>query len=134
MIFTHPRCLQCFLTQENLTTKTLNFKVTSFVLLQRFFSQKPKNEAFYSVLQMSKSATEQSNSATKFLPSYCTNSTLSSHSAAGNKDSGTEKSRKEEAGYAHRIGHRILHIGDRFFTPSNFNFKSNFNSFINSMM
>jgi len=33
MIFTHPRCLQCFPTQENLTTKTLNPKVLSFVFL-----------------------------------------------------------------------------------------------------
>ena len=28
----YPRCLQCFPTQENLTTKTLNPKVTSFVI------------------------------------------------------------------------------------------------------
>jgi len=28
----YPRCLQCFQTQENLTTKTLNPKVTSFVI------------------------------------------------------------------------------------------------------
>jgi len=32
MIFTHPRCLQCFSTQENLTTKTLNPKVSSFAV------------------------------------------------------------------------------------------------------
>jgi hypothetical protein len=32
MIFTHPRCLQCFPTQENLTTKTLNPKVPSFAV------------------------------------------------------------------------------------------------------
>ena len=30
--FHSPRCLQCFPTQENLPTKTLNPKVTSFVL------------------------------------------------------------------------------------------------------
>ena len=32
MIFTHPRCLQRFSTEENLTTKTLNPKVPSFAV------------------------------------------------------------------------------------------------------
>jgi len=32
MIFTHSRCLQCFPTQENLTTKTFNPKVPSFAV------------------------------------------------------------------------------------------------------
>jgi len=123
MIFTHPRCLQCFPTQENLTTKTL----TSFVL-PRFLSwsstQKMKNEAFYSVQQTSKSATEQSSSATKFLPSYCTNSALSAKFGHRMHRFKARKTANGKAGKTHKIGCRGQQFGARFFIPSNFNFKS----------
>jgi hypothetical protein len=39
----YQRCLQCFPTQENLTTKTLNPKVTSFVIQVSLFSSSFKN-------------------------------------------------------------------------------------------
>ena len=58
MIFTHPRCLQCFPTQENLTTKTLNPKVTSFVIQVSLSSSSPSKSAkkhLNSTLQPSKS-------------------------------------------------------------------------------
>ena len=54
----YPRCLQCFPTQENLTTKTLNPKVTSFVIHVSLSSSSPSNSAkkhLYSSLQQSKS-------------------------------------------------------------------------------
>ena len=54
----YPRCLQCFPTQENLTTKTLNPKVTSFVIQVSLNSSSPSKTAkkhLYSSLQLSKS-------------------------------------------------------------------------------
>jgi len=54
----YPRCLQCFPTQENLTTKTLNPKVTSFVIQVSLSSSSPSKSAkkhLYSSLQQSKS-------------------------------------------------------------------------------
>ena len=62
MIFTHPRCLNCFPTQENLSRKlywkTLNHKVASFDF--RSFSMLKlflKNElwSLYSAMKLSKS-------------------------------------------------------------------------------
>jgi len=41
----YPRCLQCFPTQENLTTKTLNPKVTSFVIQVSLTSSSPSKSA-----------------------------------------------------------------------------------------
>ena len=54
----YPRCLQCFPTQEILTTKTLNPKVTSFVIQVSLSSSSPSKSAkkhLYSSLQLSKS-------------------------------------------------------------------------------
>jgi len=53
----YPRCLQCFPTQENLTTKALNPKVTSFVIQVSITSSSPSKFAkkhLYSNLQLSK--------------------------------------------------------------------------------
>jgi len=58
MIFTHPMCLQCFPTQENLTTKTLKPKVPSFVSqlsLSKSSLSKSSKKHLYSSLQLSKS-------------------------------------------------------------------------------
>jgi hypothetical protein len=61
MIFTHPRCLQCFPTQENLTTKTLNpivpsFAVPSFSLFKlSFFPFKNELKHLNSTQTLSKS-------------------------------------------------------------------------------
>ena len=41
----YPRCLQCFPTQENLATKTLNPKVTSFVIQVSLSSSSPSKSA-----------------------------------------------------------------------------------------
>ena len=52
-------CLQCFPTQENLTTKTLNPKVTSFVIQVSLSQSSPSKSAkkhLYSSLQLSKSS------------------------------------------------------------------------------
>jgi len=65
-----------------------------------------KNEAFYSVQQTLKSATEQRNLAIE-----CT-------------DSGPKKTANGKARKARKIGHRGQQFGAPFFTPSNFNFKS----------
>ena len=54
----YPRCLQCFPTQENLTTKILNPKVTSFVIQVSLSSSSPSKSAqkhLYSSFQLSKS-------------------------------------------------------------------------------
>jgi len=54
----YPMCLQCFPTQENLTTKTLNRKVTSFVIQVSLTSSSPSKSTkkhLYSSLQLSKS-------------------------------------------------------------------------------
>ena len=54
----YPRCLQCFPTQEILTTKTLNPKVTSFVIQVSLSSSslsKSAKKHLYSSLQLSKS-------------------------------------------------------------------------------
>ena len=54
----YPRCLQCFPTQENLTTKTLNPKVTSFVIqvsLSSSSTSKSAKKHLNSQLQPSKS-------------------------------------------------------------------------------
>ena len=54
----YPRCLQCFPTQENLTTKTLNPKVTSFVNLSFSLfnlSSKSKQKHLYSTQAQAKS-------------------------------------------------------------------------------
>jgi len=54
----YPRCLQCFPTQENLATKTLNPKVTSFVIQVSLSSSSPSKSAkkhLNSQLQPSKS-------------------------------------------------------------------------------
>ena len=40
----YPSCLQCFPTQENLTTKTLNPKVTSFVIQVSLTSSSPSKK------------------------------------------------------------------------------------------
>jgi len=53
----YPRCLQCFPTQENLTTKTLNPKVTSLVIQVSLTSSSPSKSAqkhLYSSVQRSK--------------------------------------------------------------------------------
>ena len=53
----YPRCLECFSTQENVTTKTLNPKVTSFVIQVSLSSSSPSKTAqkhLYSSIQLSK--------------------------------------------------------------------------------
>ena len=86
-----------------------------------------KNEAFYSIQHSRNSATELTTSATEFPIVHSTIWSLSANSATECTHSGPEKSHKEKAGKAHKIGHRRHQFGHRFFTPSNFNFKSNFN-------
>jgi len=69
------RCLQCFPTQENLTTKILNPNVTSFVIQFSLSSSTPsktEQKHLYSTLQLSKSCHDWQNRVTidAYYPKY----------------------------------------------------------------
>jgi len=127
MIFTHPMCVQCFPTQENLTTKTLKPKVTSFVFLGFSLEALLKKWRMKPFIVLSKRQNWPPNKVVRpsnsFLRTVWTQPYLP-NLATECTDSGPEKTVNGKARKAHKIGHRGQQFGARFFTPSNFNFNN----------